>query len=133
MYDEINKLKNEIENRRKILEGRNKRIEDEISVLENQITLKYAEFNKRVFDMIIENIYSIQQSIEKWDSLKFDGFHINRNLDSVLIFFCDNNSNNYEISFEDGEFKFMGDVEEYELSEDFKYIVSELNSLLNYI
>jgi DNA polymerase IIIc chi subunit len=79
MYNKINKFKNELVNRCKILESRNKRIEDKISVLENQIALKYAEFNKKVFDMIIENFYSMQQSIEKWDSLKFAGFHINRN------------------------------------------------------
>lgn len=130
MYEEIKTLKDQINAKRNDLKTRYKRIEDDISNHEKILSLKIAEFNKNVINSFFDNLYSVRESIEKWDSLKFDGYRINHNLGTIMLFITDNNFYSYDIMYENGEFVINGTAKG-ELQEDINLILEDLNSSLN--
>lgn len=123
MDSNINDLKNAINVKHKQLGV----INNEILELERQVHEYGIQCNQKAINYVYQSFHLVKEIIEKWGSFKFDGFHLSRNNNNLLIFVSNKDNEIYNIIIENGEFVFAGDIDELIESEFMKKIIIELN------
>lgn len=131
MYQDILSKKQQIKEKRDTLIRRTTPIENEINSLEIELKAKIKIYSAKIVENVFSYLMDICERIEYYDTFKFDGYKIERDVCSLKLYLSKDNVK-YQIILKECQFVFEGNLDEDD-TEDMNEILKGLNTILTYI